>query len=111
MDSGWLSRREASYSTVLNVFLLCLAAILRSAFSSFFLSTLDSTLRTLADSRSTAPVATARVDDMLRCELTWMVWSRRRTAGPLLSWVLLAAAYLSTHFSTRARILSWVAAP
>lgn len=105
MDSGWSSSLEASYSTVLNVFFCCLAAILRSAFSSFLRSTLDSTLRALAASRSTPPVATARVDDMLRWVLTWMVWSRRFTVdGPRLS-PPLASVYLSTHFSTSCLIL------
>src|SRR3569833_1158761 len=102
---------EASYSTTLNVFLLCLAAILRSAVSSFYLSTLDSTLRACADSRSTEPVATASVDDMLRCAPTWIVWSSLLTSGAALARrAPLACAYLSAHFSTKLRILSLRAA-
>ena len=101
MSSGWSRSREASYSTVLNVFFCCFAAILRSAFSSFFRSTLDSTFRALADSRSTPPEATASVEDMFLWELTWMVWSRRRTAAGPVRWPPLASVYRSTHFLTR----------
>ncbi len=105
--SGWSSSLEASYSTFFITFLSCLARIFRSAFSSFFLSTLDSTFRALVASRSTPPLVNPNVEDTFLCELTWMACSNFLAAKGICRLspsTPSARLSLEMNFSTKLRI-------